>query len=422
LVLLGFNYLWIYMLEENHTIFTLKNGIRAIHEPTDNGEVSHFGITIKTGSRYEQDGEEGLAHFIEHTLFKGTTKRKAYHILSRLDSVGGELNAYTTKEEIVIYASFQNEYFERAIELMSDITFNSIFPEKEIEKEKDVIIDEILSYDDSPSDLIFDQFEELVFEGHPLGNNILGTAKTVKKLSRNNIISFIQRNYKSENIVLSSVGSIRMPLFKRVVTKYFQEVLFENKSSIIKPLSSYVPQKRVEKKDTYQTHCLIGNRSYGALSDKRRGMILLNNILGGPAMNNRLSLAVREKHGFTYNIESNYHPYSDTGVFSIYFGTEDKSVDKTRKLVMKELKRLRDKKLGSRQFHQAKLQLKGQIALAQENRCNLMLSIGKSLLLYDEVDSIQTVYDSIDQIKAEELLEIANEIGDESQLTTLIYQ
>jgi predicted Zn-dependent peptidase len=400
--------------------FTLPNGIRVIHQPT-NGEVSHCGLTIAAGSRDELENEQGLAHFIEHAIFKGTKKRKAFHILSRLDAVGGEINAYTSKEETNIYASFQNAHYERAIELLSDITFNSTFPARELNKEKDVIIDEINSYLDSPSEQIFDDFEDLIFKGHPLGRNVLGTIESVSGFNKKNVQQFMQRSYTTDRIVFSSVGNISEKKLRRLVENCFGHIKATtntSKRSIFK--ANGAVQKSITR-DTHQTHSLIGNTAYKASDDKRRGLILLNNILGGPALNTRLGLEIREKYGYAYYIESNYTPYSDTGLINIYFGTEAKHYDKTRKLIYKELKKLREKKLGVRQLHQAKQQLKGHIALAQESRSNLMFSLGKSLLLYNKVDSIQDVYNSIDAISESEILEIANEIFNENHLSELTY-
>ena len=395
--------------------------MRCIHQQIDSSEVSHFGITIRAGSRDEEENEQGLAHFIEHTIFKGTKKRKPFHILSRLDAVGGEINAYTTKEETCIYGSFLNIYYERAIDLISDILFNSTFPENEIQKEKDVIIDEIHSYMDSPSEQIFDDFEDQVFKGHSLGRNILGTVESVKSFTKENVKTFISRNYSPEFISISSVGNIKMAKFERLCVKYFDKNFGTNVNPKRKVFTKNKAAKVILNRDTHQSHVMIGSIAYNIYDEKRRGLILLNNVLGGPGLNNRLNLSIREKHGLTYSIESNFVPYTDTGIFQVYFSTEKKSVEKTTKLIYKELKALREKEMGVKQLHQAKQQLKGHIALAQENKVGLMLALGKSILLYDKVDTNKEIFTKIDQITSKDLLEIANEIFIEDNFNTLVF-
>lgn len=395
---------------ENLNQFNLSNSIKCIHQQIDSAEVSHFGITIKAGSRDELEDEQGLAHFIEHCIFKGTVKRKPFHILSRLDAVGGEINAYTTKEETCIYGSFLNIYYERAIELIADIFFNSTFAEHEIQKEKDVIIDEINSYMDSPSEQIFDDFEDQVFNGHPIGRNILGTIESVKSFERKDILKFIERNYSPQNIAISSVGNIKTNKFIKLCDKYFGNKFLNNNDEIRFPFNSYKPSVQETKKATHQVHTMIGTLAYDMHNEKRRALILLNNVLGGQGLNNRLNLNIREKYGLTYSIESNYVPYFDTGIFQVYFSAEKKFHAKIVKLIHKEFANLRNKKLGVNQLHLAKQQLKGHIALAQENRVGLMLALGKSLLLFDKVDTNQEIFEKIDAISSEDVIEIANEI------------
>lgn len=406
---------------ENYDFFKLNNGIKGVHYRTQSSPVGHFGITIKAGSRDELENEWGMAHFIEHCIFKGTTNRKPFHILSRLDAVGGEINAYTTKEETCIYGSFLIEYFDRAIELIADILFNSTFPEVEINKEKDVIIDEINSYLDSPSEQIFDDFEELIFKNHAIGRNILGSKKSLKKFTAQSIKNFISRNYKAENIVFSSVGNIDAKKLEKMVFKHLEKPLPKGELNERIAYRSYQPQQETLAKETYQTHCLIGRDAYSMHHTKRRSFVLLNNILGGMGLNSRLNLNIREKYGVTYTIDSNYSAYSDTGVFNIYFSSEKKAYERIIKLVHKELDKLKTKKLGVNQLHQAKQQLKGHIALAQENKANLMLSLGKSYLYFDKIDTNEQIFKTIDTITAEEIIDIANEMFDTNQLTTLIY-
>lgn len=400
---------------------TLPNGIRIIHHPTKS-PVGYCGLIINTGSRDEKEDEHGMAHFIEHVIFKGTKKRKTYHILSRIDDVGGELNAYTAKEETCIYASFLKQDFERALELLHDITFNSTFPAKEIEKEKEVIIDEINSYKDNPSDLIIDDFEELVFKDDPMGRNILGTPETLEKFGRTDIECFMANNYHTDQMVLCSVGEILPSRLFKLASKYFGAVAtnlrVNNRPSII----PYIPRRVDKEMDTFQSHIAIGNVAYDLNSPLRPGLLLLNNILGGPGMNSRLNMSLREKNGIAYNIESIYSPYSGTGVFSIYFGTDEENINRSLNIVYRELKKLREKSLGKLQLHNAQRQLKGQITISSENRESLMLSIGKSYLLYNRVDSLEEIYQKIDNITSADLLAIANEIFDESLLSYLIYR
>lgn len=409
------------MVETDYLIHTLKNGIRIIHQRTDS-PVAHLGILINAGSRDETEEEHGLAHFIEHSVFKGTQKRKAYHVLSRIEGVGGELNAYTTKEETVLYSTFLTEYYDRAAELLSDILFNSVYPEKELKREKEVIIEEINSYKDSPSELIFDEFEELVFDGHPIARNILGTKERLRKFTRDSVFRFMENNYHTDQMVLSSVGNIDFAVLVRMLEKYFGHVPEKiHQNSRIK-FDGYIPQQRTLEKDTFQSHCMVGNTSFDAVHPLRISMVLLNNILGGQAMNSRLNLALRERRGMAYNVESNYTAYSDTGLFNVYFGTDRENLEKALSLVQKEFDMLRNAKLGALQLSNAKKQLIGQIAISTESHEDMMLTIGKSYLLYDKVDPLRVVFKKIEEITAEQLLEVSNIVLDKNQMSTLIYQ
>jgi predicted Zn-dependent peptidase len=403
-----------------YNLVELKNGIRIIHKHTES-DVAHCGFTINTGSRDENLAENGITHFIEHAIFKGTAKRKAYHILNRIDNVGGEINAFTTKENTSIYASFTKIYFERALELLTDILFNSTYPENELLKEKEVIIDEINSYQDSPYEQIYDDFEELIFKDHPLGMNILGTIKSVKKINRKNILDFIQKNYQTNQIVFSVVGNIDFKKIKKLCEKYLNDIPEKSNKLNRKEFTNYQPTNTTIQKDVYQTHCIIGNTTYGAHDKNKNGLILLNNILGGPAMNSRLNMGIREKYGFTYNIESAYTMYADTGLFYIYLGTDQKYIAKSIQLVKRELKILRDKKISSTQLHKAKQQIIGQTTLSEENNCNVMLGMGKSLLLYNKVDDLKETFEKINALTENELLEIANEVFDEKSLSSLTF-
>lgn len=400
---------------------TFPNGLQLIHQHRPGVEVSHCGLLINAGSRDEKEDEQGLAHFIEHSLFKGTKNRKAFHVLSRLDVVGGELNAYTSKEETAIYASFVSRHFERAIELIADIAFHSTYPEKEIAKEKDVIIDEIHSYLDSPGEQIFDDFEEQIFGAHPVGRNILGTVDSVRSFRQQHILDFVKNRYRTDQMVLASVGNISFKKVKQFAEKYFAPISNIGEAFDRQPFLDYKPTHREVKRNTHQVHYMLGAPAYPFDHDKKRGLVLLNNYLGGPGMNSRLNLNIREKHGIAYNIESNYQPYTDTGLFSIYLGTDTAMFNRSKRLLKSELRKLREKKLGTAQLHQAKQQLIGHIALAQESGATLMLALGKSALLYDKVDTTEEVFRQIESITASDMLEIANEVFDEKLLSSLTY-
>lgn len=400
----------------------LSNGIRLIHKQT-NSPVAHCGLTINTGSRDEAENEHGLTHLIEHLIFKGTKKRKAYHILSRMEDVGGELNAYTAKEETCIHTTFFNNYYARAFELIRDITFNSVFPEKEIIKEKEVVIDEINSYKDSPFELIFDDFEEQVFQGHPIARNILGTEKSLYNIDVKSIREFYNTQYATDKMVISSVGKLSFHKVKKYFEKYFGDIEARINNYSREPFlsSTYKATKIEQEKDTHQTHCLLGAPAYSFNDPKRLPLHLLNNYLGGPGLNSRLNMLLREKRGYAYNVESNYTTYSDTGIVSIYFGTDKKDLNKSISLTKKELLKLCTTQLGTTQLTRAKKQLKGQIAISAENNENQMLSIGKSLLVYNKVDTLETILDKIEAITAEQILEVANEILHPDKLSILTY-
>lgn len=408
------------LLELQPKIVTLSNGLRLVYLHAV-APVAHLGVTILGGSRYELQGEEGLAHFLEHCIFKGTARRKAFHILSRLDSVGGELNAYTTKEEICIYASFVKEHLQRSAELLADIVINSTFPEKDIEKEKEIVLDEFNSYLDNPGEKIFDDFEALMFPDHALGNNILGTRETVQAFTREDLKSYVDRYFFAENTVISFVGDIPLAKLVRTLEKHFQGIAKGKTQHNPEGFNSYVPFKKREKEANYQAHVVMGGMAPGYSDETRRGMTLLVNVLGGPAMNSRLIMSVREKYGYSYNIEASYNPYADLGYWYIYFGTDQRYVDKTMKVVYNELKKLRETELTAKQLHQAKEQLKGHIALSLDSNSGLMQGLGKSLLLFNQIDTIDEIYQSIDKLTSKELQSIANEYFRPEVISELIF-
>ncbi len=402
-------------------LHTLDNGMKLVHHRIP-GIVAHCGMIINAGSRDESVEEHGIAHFIEHMLFKGTRKRKAFHILSRLEDVGGELNAYTTKEETAVHASFLKEDYERAVELISDVTFNSSFPGKEIVKEQDVVIEEINSYLDNPAELIFDDFEELIFLNQPIGRNILGSRESVKSFTREKLSGFIGRNYTVSQMVFCSVGNIADEKILKLFKTYFSHIATPPGTKKDTEGWKYMPSSLTKDMDTYQNHCIIGNLAYDLKDKRRMGMFLLNNILGGQGMNSRLNMSLREKNGLAYNVESSYNPYFDTGLFSIYFGTDRQYLKRSISITMAELKKLRETKLGSIQLSKAKNQIKGYLARGYENHESLMLSLGKSLQIFNKVDSMEDLCRKIDNVTASEILETANEIFEPSRLSTLIYK
>ncbi|KAA6336238.1 putative zinc protease [termite gut metagenome] len=400
---------------------TLENGIRIIHEATVS-KVTYCGFAIDAGTRDEFENEQGMAHFVEHLIFKGTRKRKAWHILNRMENVGGDLNAYTNKEETVIYSAFLNEHFERALELLADIVFNSIFPPQEIVKEVDVIIDEIQSYEDSPSELIFDDFEDMLFRNHPLGRNILGKPELLRSFTDKDALSFTSRFYRPSNMVFFVLGNIDFKRIIRQAEKFLGKISDNKNDNRRLPPPPYIPEQLTVYKDTHQAHVMIGRRGYHAYDSKRTGLYLLNNVLGGPGMNSRLNLTLRERRGLVYNVESNLTSYTDTGVFCIYFGTGVEDIDTCLYLIYKELKQLRDTKMTSLQLSVAKKQLIGQIGVASDNYENNALNMGKTFLHYTMCESQEILFKRIAALTSEELLEIANEMFTEEELSTLIYK
>lgn len=401
--------------------YTLPNGLRIIHEPTFS-KVAYCGFAIDAGTRDEAEEEQGMAHFVEHLIFKGTEKRKAWHILNRMENVGGDLNAYTNKEETVVYSAFLTEHLERALELLGDIVFHSTFPQHEIEKETEVIIDEIQSYEDTPSELIFDDFEDMIFRDHPLGRNILGKPDLLRSFRTEDVLSFTNRYYQPGNMVFFVQGQFDFKKIVRMVEKHLSDLpaIVVNNQRIPPPL--YVPEYLVVSKDTHQAHVMIGSRGYNAYDDKRTALYLLNNILGGPGMNSRLNVSLRERRGLVYNVESNLTSYTDTGAFCIYFGTDLEDMDTCLNLTYKELKRLRDVKMTASQLAAAKKQLIGQIGVASDNNENNALGMAKSYLHYRKYESSEAIFKRIEALKAEELLGVANEMFAEEYLSTLIYK
>lgn len=399
---------------------TLPNGLRIVHKQTKS-PVAHVGVIINTGSRDELPTEHGMAHFTEHVFFKGTEKRKLFQVLGRLENIGADLNAYTTKEDISVFASFPKPYYNRTIELLSDILLHSVFPAKEIEKEKDVIIDEINAFEDTPAEAIFDDFEDMLFPGNGLGRNILGRPAILRKFRRENILAFTTKHVHPANMVLCSVGSIGFSRLIEMASRYFSQSITPYSPLHREAPGEYKSRQDNRKRSVYQAHCIIGNRAYSSYDTQRTAMALLNNILGGPAMNSRLNMAIREKHGIAYNIESSYSPLSDTGIFSIYLGTDISSLEKSIGLVHRELDKVRQGHLGTMQLHTGKRQLTGQMAIAMESHQNDMLSMGKSILLYDKVEGLREICQKINDVSAAEIMEAANLVFAPENLSMLTF-
>lgn len=405
-----------------YKIKTLENGIRVIHQPVSNSKIVHCGFALDIGSRDEKPHQVGIAHFWEHMAFKGTKKRKTFHILNRLDSVGGELNAYTTKEKIFFHASVLEQYLDKAMDLLVDITFQSIFPEKQIEKERQVILEEMAMYKDSPEDDIQDQFDEVIFSGHPLGNNILGTEESLKSFTRKHFLEFLEENLDTERTVFSIVGDIPEKKLERYIKKYLEPIEHHKRKRERIPFELYQPNILNFNKEISQSQCAIGATAYPIHHPKRLAFFMLVNILGGPGMNSRLNMALREKYGFVYAIDAGYHPFTDTALFSIFFGTDPGQLPKSIKLVKKELRKLQEKPLGSLQLHVAKQQLMGQLAMAEENNMSYMLMMGRSLLDKDKIESLDELFEQIKKVSAKDLQETANEIFAKERLSILTYK
>ena len=439
-----------------YNTYTLDNGLRIIHLPSDS-KVVYCGYQINAGTRNEEPGEEGLAHFCEHVTFKGTERRKAWHILNCLESVGGDLNAYTNKEGTVYYSAILKEHIARAVDLLSDIVFHSVYPQAEIDKEVEVICDEIESYNDSPAELIYDEFENILFKGSPLGHNILGTAEQVRAFKTEDALRFTRKLYRPDNAIFFAYGDID---FKKLV-KLLKTLNFEHgtlnfmnsktsetptaemeagdanhkvqsskfnvqskevQSSKFNVQSKVAGQTIVMQKNTHQAHVMIGTRAYDVNDDRRMPLYLLNNMLGGPGMNAKLNLALREHNGLVYTVESTMVAYGDTGTWSIYFGCDEHDVKRCLRLVRKELDKFMQKPLSDAQLKAAKKQIKGQIGVACDNRENFALDFGKSFLHYGWEKNVDRLYEQVDEITAAQIQAVAQELFDKDRLTTLIFK
>lgn len=399
--------------------YILPNGIKGIHRRTKSS-IAHCALVVNAGTRDERDGEHGLAHFAEHAFFKGTEHRKAYQVNCRLENRGGELNAYTTKEDTTIHATTLRSDFAKAAELISDVAFHSTFPEHELQREREVIIDEINTYKDSPVDMIFDTFEDMIFEGSELGHNILGTKASLARHNSQSIKRFISRTHTTDQMVFSTIGNFSLAKVKSVAEQYFgSQTATKREFSRSKP-AMVEPFERVVNKHTHQTHCIIGARAYDIHAERRLPLSLLINILGGPSANSRLNVVLREKNGLSYNTEATYTPYNDSGMVAIYFSSDHHNADHCRELIDRELRALRSEPLSARRLAMIKRQFLAQMAISMENNEGYMLGAGKSYLVHDEIDTLEEVYRKVSAVKAEQIMEVAEEIF--AKTSTLIYQ
>ena len=450
-----------------YNTYTLDNGLRIIHLPSDS-KVVYCGYQINAGTRNEEPGEEGLAHFCEHVTFKGTERRKAWHILNCLESVGGDLNAYTNKEGTVYYSAILKEHIARAVDLLTDIVFHSVYPQAEIDKEVEVNCDEIESYTDSPAELIYDEFENIIFKGSPLGHNILGTAEQVRSFKTEDALRFTRKLYRPDNAIFFAYGDIDFKKLVKLIRKALADddsgKVAENAANSVGKLAeeklpqisqitqisgdenSITTEKSVSsvksvgpenypsvgkeiagqtivmQKNTHQAHVMIGTRAYDVNDSRRMPLYLLNNMLGGPGMNAKLNLALREHNGLVYTVESTMVAYGDTGIWSIYFGCDEHDVKRCLRLVRKELDKFMQKPLSEAQLKAAKKQIKGQVGVACDNRENFALDFGKSFLHYGWEKNVDRLYEQVDEITAEQIQAVAQELFDKDRLTTLIFR
>ena len=406
----------------NCTIFTLSNGIRVVHQFIPTTHIVHCGIFLGIGSRDETLANQGIAHFWEHMAFKGTKKRTSLDIITSLDSIGGELNAFTDKEKVVFYASVRNNYFELAVDVLTDITFKSVFPEKELDKERGVIIEEMGMYFDNPDDSIQDEMEALIFKNHPMGMNILGREETVNAFKKKDFQSFFHNHADNTKIVFSCIGNITLEQVEKMAKKYLEKRPAQKSTAKRKKFNTYKQRELTLQRGVKQSRFAIGREAYPLLHANRIPFYLLVNMLGGPGMNSKLNLAVREKHGLVYSIDAQYLSYADTGMFAIYFGTDPKQGKKCLSLVRKELDKLSDKRIGEKEFTSVKEQIKGQLAMSEENNLGLMIMMGRAVIDLDRVPLLQEVYDKIDGVSAKTVQQVAREMFDEKMLSYLVME
>ena len=402
-------------------VLTLNNGIRVVFKQVTTTKIAHCGIVLDVGSRDESPNQFGIAHFWEHMAFKGTSARKAHAIINSIDSVGGELNAYTTKEKIYFYTSVLDRFVDKAFDVLSDITFHSIFPEKQIERERQIIMEEMAMYNDTPEDAIQDDLDDLIFNSHPIGHNILGNGNTIKTFVKKDFDYFINSSIDTSRIVVSIVGNLTFNKVKKLAHKYLDAIpSYTNRERANIPLQ-YTSQHVQIEKPIVQAHVGIGIPAYAITDNRKVPLAMIANLLGGPSMNTRLNMTLREKMGCVYAIDAHYGAYSDTGLFSVFYGTEEKNLSKSKKAVFREFDLLKNNKLGSMQLHKLKEQMMGQLAMAEENYANLMLAMAKSLLDINTIQSLDEVFKEIEDVSAEEMQEVAVDIFNKDLISSLTF-
>jgi len=403
-----------------YELIRLDNGIRAVFH-RQASPITHACLVVNAGSRDEEPGKYGVAHFIEHLLFKQTEKRSTRQILNHLEAVGGDLNAYTTKEYTCVHASVLHPHLGRALDLFEDIVFHSTFPKTEMEKEKGVIADEMASYQDSPEEAIMDDYEDIVFKNSGLGHNILGLEAELMAFSQDDIRDFIARNYHTGEIVIGITGDYDLKTVEKWLRKYFEPVRKQDPPRERQSVPVNPPEHLERAKPINQVHYMLGAQAYGIFDNRKNALLLLNNMLGGMGMTSILNLSVREKHGIAYTIESNYALYSDTGLFSIYLGTDAEKAEKAKKLVFRELEKLKERGFSETQLRKAKNKFKGQIALAEENRLGMIIAAAKNIMDYGRVIGLEEVFALIDAVSTREMLTAARDIFDEKKLISLMF-
>lgn len=407
----------------NYNTHTLANGLRIIHLPSAQ-PVVYCGYAVGAGTRDEELGrEEGMAHFCEHITFKGTERRSSMKILGHLESVGGDLNAFTNKEETVYHAAVLKDNIGRAVDLLTDIVFHSTYPQAEIDKEVEVIVDEIESYNDSPAELVYDLFENAVFSGHPLGHNILGTAEKLRRYTTADALRFTRRYYRPDNSVFFAYGDVDFArlvrLLERANTVAADEVCCDCKQSAA-TLPPYVAQHIEHHMDTHLAHVMVGTRAYDVHDERRIALYLLNNILGGPGMTARLNVSLRERNALVYTVESMAQSYSDTGLWAVYFGCDPKNVNRCLRLIRRELDKVMQRPLSDAQLRAAKRQIRGQIGIACDSRESFALDFAKSYLHYGWKKDVTALCERIDALTAADLQRVAQDLFAEECLTSLV--
>ena len=409
------------MLKE-FNVYQYPNGITLLHKQVTSTRIAHCGYIFDVGSRDEHIKNQGLAHFWEHMAFKGTEKRKTFQILSKLEEVGGDLNAYTTKEKIWFHASLPFNHLDRAVDILTDISFYSTFPEKEIEKEKKGVLEEMHMYADSPEDAIQDEFESVIFPNHSLGYNILGTEKTLYSFKKEDLIKFLKKNVDTSRVAFVVLSPHSFSEVKSITDSYLSHIKPHHILKEREKNKGFKPSTIIKSIDASQTHCIIGGLGLNIKEERRLGLFLLSNLLAGPGMTSMLNMAMREKKGYVYNIDSNFTSYTDTGLFSFYFATEAKQFEKALDVFHKELEKVREKQLSTIQLHKLKEQIKGQLIMAEENNSNFMQMMGKSYLDFGKIDSFEQIVRKIDGIQSKEIIDLANQLMNPNKMSKLIYE